>query len=302
MQKRIYLLTILLASIFIYRTVFSGETGHYINGIEGIKGATMPPTGIYYRMYNVLYQSSSLMNEDRKKLDLDFKLNVFANAHRFTWVSDYHLLGGQYALNAIIPLINTNIEIKKAGIDKSKFGLSDICLEPILLGWHGDNYDFSTAFGIFFPTGNFDKDDPSSPGKGFWTGLFSFGGTYYFDTQKTWSVSILPRYETHSKKKYVDVKPGDDFHFEWGIGKTIPSNIIWDFGLAGYCHWQVTDDTGNDVVWDKNIHDSVYGIGPEIDAVIPNLKLQIALRSVFEFNAKDRSEGNIFTFAFSKIF
>ncbi|MDD4072899.1 MAG: transporter, partial [Desulfobacterales bacterium] len=96
------------------------------------------------------------------------------------------------------------------------------------------------------------------------------------------------------------IRAGDDFHFEWGIGKTIAR--LWDVGLTGYCQWQVSDDRGDDVTWDRSVHDRVYGIGPEVSVFLPNLKLGLTLRNQWEFGAVDRSEGNMTTLVLTKTF
>ena len=41
----------------LFGTAFAQETGHYVNGVEGIKAATLPPPGFYYRLYNVFYNA-----------------------------------------------------------------------------------------------------------------------------------------------------------------------------------------------------------------------------------------------------
>ena len=130
--------------------------------------------------------------------------------------------------------------------------------------------------------------------------MFTLGGTLYFDAEKTWSASILGRYETHSEQGDRDVTYGDDFHFEWGVAKTFSK--FWDVGLAGYSQWQISDDSGSDVTWDKSVHDTVHAIGPEVNIFAPSWKLFVSLRILGEFGAEDRSEGNITTLTLTKIF
>ncbi|MCP4682418.1 MAG: hypothetical protein GY864_08785 [Desulfobacterales bacterium] len=129
--------------------------------------------------------------------------------------------------------------------------------------------------------------------------MLSFGGTLYFDENKTWAASILNRYEIHSKKGHTDIRAGDDFHFEWGISKRLPKG--WELGLTGYCQWQLTDDRGSDVTWDKSVHDRVYAIGPEVGVFFPAWKFAVSLRSQWEFEARDRSEGNVTVLTISKL-
>ncbi len=64
----------------------------------------------------------------------------------------------------------------------------------------------------------------------------------------------------------------------------------------------MTDDSGSDVTWDKSVHDRVYAIGPEVSAFIPSAKLFVSFRSQWEFESRDRSEGNVTTLTFTKIF
>lgn len=277
----------------------AGETGHYVNGAEGIKAATLPPSGFYYRMYNVFYNADSLRDENGDELDVDFDVSIYALVNRFIWISDKKILGGNFFMDAVIPLINTEIEIGAAGVSDNKFGLGDINLEPFGISWHGLRSDAAIGLSVYVPTGEYEKNNAASPGKDFWTVMFTMGGTVYFDAEKTWAASILGRYETHSEKSETNVQPGEDFHFEWGVSKAFAK--FWDVGLTGYFHWQVTDDSGSDAV-NTNVHDQVYAIGPEVSAFCPFTNIVFSLRSQWEFQAEDRSEGNVTTLTLTKIF
>ncbi len=302
MKKRILTSGLLCLIGLLFGTTFAvAETGHYVNGVEGIKAGSVPPPGFYYRMYNVFYKADKLMDQNGDEIKIGFDVNVFAVANRFLWVSDKKILGANYAIDAVVPLVYTDIEIKQAGIDQSKFGVGDIFVEPLVLSWHGPQYDASFGMGMYMPTGKYDKTDLSSPGKDFWTLMWTLGGTWYFDTEKTWSASVLSRYETHSDKRDTDVKPGDNFHFEWGVGKTLSK--VWDVGISGYCNWQVTDDKGDDVVWDKSVHDRSFAAGPEISLLFPPpTGLMLSLRNLWEFETRDGSEGTVTTLTLTKFF
>jgi len=291
---------VLLGGVLLGTASSDERVCHYVNGVEGIKASTLPPPGFYYRMYNVFYNADEYTDEDGDDLDIDFEVSVYAMVNRFIWITDKKILGADFGADVIIPLIYTDVEIELMGIDDQEFGLGDIVIEPFVLSWHGSRYDASFGLAAYVPTGEYDKDEAASPGRDMWTGMITLGGTYYFDIEKTWSFSILSRYETHSEKDETDVTLGDDFHFEWGIGKTLAR--IWDVGLAGYCHWQVSDDSGSDVGWDKSVHDRVYAIGPEVSVFIPPARLFASLRSQWEFEAEDRSEGNVTTLTLTKIF
>jgi len=276
---------------------FAGETGHYVNGVEGLKCGSVPPPGLYYRWYNVFYNADTVTDENGNEQQLNFDASIFATVNRLIWVTQKKILGADFFMDIAIPFIYTDIEIGLAGIADNEFGLGDINIEPFGLAWHGPRYDAAFGLSFYLPTGKYDKTKPASAGKNMWTGMLTLGGTYYFDAEKTWSASILSRYETHSEKDDINITPGDDFHFEWGAGKTLAK--VWDVGLTGYCQWQVNDDSG---FGSSSVKDRVYAVGPEVSLFYPPATMFISLRSQWEFEAQDRSEGNCTTLTLTKIF
>jgi len=294
------MLMVLVVVWFLSGGAWAGETGHYPLGSEGIKGATLPPPGLYLKTYNSFYTANvfrdSRGENDGSRLDLD----VLAIVPRLLWMTDQKILGADYGMDALVPLVQTDLELDTPGVKFNDFCWGDLFVEPLDLAWHKDRYDIGAAVGVWMPTGKFDKNNPASPGKDFWTTMFTLGGTYYLDEEKSWSASILGRYEIHSYKDHTDVRPGQDILFEWGVGKTIEK--IWEVGMAGYAQWQLTDDDGSDVTWDAGVHDRVAAVGPEVTVFIPPAKVFLSIRSLFEFSAVDRPEGTTTTLTVIKIF
>ncbi|MBF0213438.1 MAG: transporter [Magnetococcales bacterium] len=276
----------------------AGEQGHYVHGVEGIKAASLPPPGLYWRWYNVMYQSTSLRNPSGDKVPVGLDLDVFASVNRLIWMTPHKFLGADYGMDILVPLVNTDLDLNNVGVEFDKFGLGDIAIEPLLLAWHGANWDLSTALGLYLPTGSYSVTNPASPGRDFYTTLFTLGGTWYPDAQKAWSLSLLSRYEIHSEKEDTDVRLGDDFHFEWGVGHQVTDLV--EVGVAGYAQWQLTDDRGANVTWNPNDHDRVFGIGPEVITAIPALKMSLSMRGALEFGAEDRPQGSILTVTMTK--
>lgn len=292
----IYLLLLITGTMNLY----SQETGHYVPGIAGIKAGTLPPPGFYYVMHNIYYTADTYYDGNGDEAPIDFRLNVFSNAHRFVYVWEDVLFGANYAMNVIIPLVSTDISIGAFNVDDNQFGIGDVIIEPFVLSWNKPGYDLAFGLAAVAPVGSYDIMESASPGKSFWTGLLTFGGTYYFDSHKSWHASILSRYEVHSAKKDYDITPGNDFTFEWGVAKTFLSKFIWNFGVSGYAHWQLSDDDGSDVQYDPSVHDRVFAAGPEVTCFIPPIKLNVELRGQFEFGAIDRPQGTTMCLSFFK--
>ena len=276
------------------------EKGHYVAGVEGIKGSSLPPPGVYFRWYNAFYNAGSLYDGNGDEAPVGFDVGVYAMVNRLIWITPKKILGGYFGMDMIVPLIRTDLSINAAGVDDSQFGLGDLYIEPATISWHGPRYDAAVGLSFYLPVGQYDKAEPASAGQDFTTTMLTFGSTFYLDPARTWSLSTLFRYEIHSEKGETAVKPGQNLVLEWGLAKTV--NKIWDIGLAGYYVGQVTDDSGADMTWDASVHDRVFAFGPEVSVFIMPKKMFLSARTLFETGAKDRSQGNMTCITLTKIF
>lgn len=274
-------------------------TGHYVPGVEGGKGSSLPPPGFYVRDYNVFYFANQLNDAHGNPAPLDFDAFVYANLLRPIWITDWKLLGGSVGMDMIVPFVNTSLSVEAGGTtrsDDSIFGIGDLYVEPLTLSWHGTRYDAAFGYSFFAPTASA-KAGTAEPGKGFWTQLITLGATVYFDEAKTWSLSALNRYEFNREYKDSGITPGQIWTMEWGLSKGLTKTIA--VGLAGYYQLQTTEDSGAGA---SNDRDQVVGLGPEIVACCPKLGLFTSLRYAYEFAAEDRPEGNTVTLTLTRRF
>lgn len=277
---------------------FAGqETSHYPPGAEGLK-IVLPPPGVYLAWYNVGYTTGTVRDGHGDKIDAGLDLDIYASVPRLFWLTEHKFLGADYGMDIAMPLLTINM--KSPGASQTKFGLGDILIEPVLLAWHFERWDLGAAAGAWFPTGNFSSAQPVNLGKGFWTGMFSFASTYFFDAEKTWYISSLMRYETNSAKLDKDVRPGDDFHIEWGLGTDLTKHL--HVGITAYTHWQVSNDQGSAVNYNANVHDRLYAVGPEVQYIHPPSGLFFSLRYQKELGVVDRTEGHKMVLSIIKSF
>ena len=282
MRKGIGLLVLVVGVVGMLFGSAWGES--YTNGSEGIKCGSVPPPGLYYKMFNGFVTSDKLVDTDGDEIPIGFDLTVFANVHRFVWVTKHKILGGDYTVSCLIPIVYTDIKIDAAQVDDDTVGLGDIILEPFILAWHGSRWDSAFGFSLFVPTGA--HEDPADPGEDMYTLMTTVGYTYYMDEPKTWSASILARYEMHGEQDETEVTPGDDFHFEWGIGKGLQN--FWEVGLVGWFQWQVSDDDPKPASNDK---ESAYAVGPEVTKFFPAQKCQLSLKVTVDVDVDGGSDG-----------
>lgn len=278
------------------------RTGHYVCGVEGLKAATLPPPGLYWRLYNVFYTADELIDPDGRDTRMDLGVTVNAVVNRLIWMSSYTILGGTLGMDALVPVVYTRLEMGGSKLD-DQLAVGDACVEPLLIAWHAARADAAVGAGVWLPVGKYDEMEGgrpnASPGKDFGSLMLTVGGTLYLDADRAWSLSVLGRYEIPWKKRNEEVTLGQDVHVEWGIGRTVAQR--WDVGVAGYIHRQVTEDRGQDVTWEKGDKDQVMAVGPEVTVFLPPAGLFMSLRSEWEWGAKDRTEGNVTTLTLTKI-
>jgi hypothetical protein len=264
--------------------------GHYPAGAEGIKGASLPPPGVYFRDYNFFYVADTF-----KDGPPSFDISAYINAPRVIWLTDLEIFGANYGMDVIVPFAHLDWSV--GGFDDSDFGLGDIQIEPLLLSWHFKRFDIAAGYAIWVPTGDFKTTTPDLIAKGFWSHMLTLGATWYPDQEKTWAVSLLNRYEFAHEQEKTHIDPGQVYTAEWGLSKSLRQGL--DIGLIGYYQQQTTKDSGLTATTKL---DRKLGIGPEINAFWPKAGLFTSIRYAYEFAAVERPEGHLVTLTLTKPF
>lgn len=267
---------------------------HYPIGAEGLKGADLPPPGFYVRDYNYFYYADKV-----DSLPVDMNLFVYCQAVKTVYLSNYKVLGANWGMDMIVPFMYKNItgDLGSAG----QFNLGDIYACPLLLSWHVKQFDFSFAYGIWAPSGNFDASTPlrmlDSPGNGYWSHMITAGAVWYPDEKKTWALSLLNRYEISTEQDHTQITPGNMYSLEWGLSKSVAEGV--DVGLVGYWQQETTQDDGKGAATALS---SVVGVGPEVSVLWEKIGLISSLRYVYEADSKDRPQGHAVVLTLTKRF
>ncbi len=274
-------------------------SAHYVPGVEGIKGATLPPPGVYLRDYNVFYWANQVNDNRGKEIKpADPEVFIYANVPRLVWITEVQVLGGFLGVDALLPLQYTSVEANTPGgpFDDSTFGIGDLFAEGTI-SWHLTQFDFSVGAGVWMPTGDSDDPPTTRAGLGYWTPMLTAGVTWHLDEAKKWSLSALSRYEFNTEHRDTDITPGQAYTLEWGASYALRPTI--DLGVAGYYQRQTTSDSGSGSSSDK---DWVWGFGPEINLICPKLGLITSIRYVREIEAENRLQGNTVTVTLTRRF
>lgn len=271
---------------------------HYAPGVEGIKAATLPPPGFYFRDYNYFYAADRLNDASgNKNGPADLDAFTYANLPRVLWITDTKFLGGYIGLDGFLPLVYQQASANTPGghFSGNRFGVGDLFAEGTL-SWHLKQFDFAVGSGVDMPTGaSPTSPGPSSkPGLGYWTFMQTAGATWYIDREKTWAVSALNRLEFNTSQRDTDITYGDAYTLEWGVSKTVAKVV--DLGAVGYYQQQFTGDS-NELPLNR-----VAAVGPEVNVAFPSQMLFVSLRYDYEFMAESRAQGHAFTLTLTKRF
>lgn len=287
---------ILIVAAALSALVGAHAEGHYVPGVEGIQAASVPPPGLYYLGYMANYNAEQFKTPGTSTaLPGDNKATIFALANRLAWISNTRVLGADFGMETIVPVQSTSLTLNAAKISDTQSGFGDVYLGPVVLGWHGSNWDAVGAAGFWLKSA--DSSSPASAGKGFASTMLTAGATYYFDAAKSISGSALLRYELNDSKSN-GIKPGDQISLEWGFAKVLGSTQV---GLVGYDQMQISNDSGTGASTNKSER---HAIGAEV--VLPLMSSGVILKAAaykeYQSQAGTGAEplGNLLRFTFVK--
>lgn len=242
-----------------------GGTSAYLKGYKDFLSGVLPTDpGVYVRN-DVVYYSGNI-DATVTGGELRLKLNQWSlsNLVSTTFVTPVNILGGTYALGAIVPLTKAHVAV---GIDTGRanlsssdsvFGFDDITLNPVMLGWNSGNFHWMALVSIAMPTALYNKKDIANTGMNYWSVQPQLSITYY-EPKMGFDVSAGLTYVINTENHATNYLTGNIFHLDWAVGKQL--NPAWKVGVVGYLMDQVTGDSGSGATLGPD-KASVWALGP----------------------------------------
>lgn len=269
----------------------------YPNGAENFLAGALPPPGNYFINYLGYYQGDYRDNNGDKVSGL--KVNATFNALRYVFVSNYKLFGGDWGMHAIVPFIYQNMDTPFPAIGNgSVFGLGDITIDPIIIGWHfPPDWHITVGLDINLPTGKYSSTDPTdSIGANYYSFEPIFAFTYL--NQGGFEVSAKLMYNIKTENNDTNYQSGDEFHMDYLIGQHFGP---WAVGLGGYYLKQTEDDKQNgQTVGPDGNRGQVFAFGPAVKYDYKGMSFIGTWDH--ETDVKNRFQGNKFYFKFITAF
>jgi hypothetical protein len=312
-QSWLALTLVSLGTLAVAAPVGAGELGHYAPGLLNVRDTIMPGKGLYAAVYGYYFTSSDFRNANGDKVrsvtgpagrtvTLDVDVDAYAIVPALLWNTGFKILGAEYGLFGVVPLGGPSVQVQLASqtgagvtADESTFGLQDIFIQPLWLGWRTPHVDVTAGYGFAAPTGRFEQGASDNLGLGYWTHQFQVAGALYF-LQKATAVVVAATHEINQEKEGVDITPGQRFSLNYGVSQFLPAGPgLLELGVLGYSQWQVTDDSGSGVTGDRSVHDQLHAVGAQLGYAVPSWRLAVVGKYVYQYYAEDRFRGHEFT-------
>lgn len=298
----------------------AGEIGHYSGALADLRDYLMPAKpGFYFKQYTYYYTTDTFKDRDSNKVseidlplggsaDVDVDVDIFVLAPAFMWVSDWEIFGAHYGAYIIPTFGNSSVDaslttLRGFGVesDVSDFGVGDMFVQPLWLGWTRKHWDFSVGYGFYAPVGKFEQGASDNIGLGFWTHQAQAAVAWYPDENRGTALVAAATYEYNQDVDGADLTPGQRINANLGVDQLIPlgqSGLVLELGVGLYGQWQITDDKGADAI-NSDVHDQVFGVGPQVGLIYVPWGAAATAKWQHEFEAKNRFEGNNFTLNFA---
>lgn len=249
------------------------------------------PPGHYYLNYTIFTEGQSV-DKDGKKIPGDAHVNVIAQLHQYYFLSNKQVLGGNFGIDLIMPLVSPSAKGSFYGVvpvTANTAGLGDLVVGPAI------QWDKGTLMGkplfqrfefcVTFPTGKYDKNKSVSPGSNLTTINPYYSFVWMFHPR--WDASLRLWYAHHSENDETKVKPGQAIHFNYAFSRQMTPKLR--LGVAGYILQQISEDEVNGVK-QTDSKERVMAMGPGF--VYMGKGLTVFLSHPIEFGVRNRFKGS----------
>lgn len=278
MRKHCIIPLLLLFSISVIsqNVVSPFQSSYYAPGNLGVRDLAHPvKSGLFISDYNIFINSDKFKNIDGDEINglgpIPFKVVIsgYVNNLMLTYASEkIEFLGNARYMAIIAPSFRTTGVTTALGqlnhkkeINGGSSGFGDFAVAPVYLSWEFEKFDFTAGYMFVAPTGRYKTGADDNVGSGYWSHIVQSALFYYPLPEKATAIMAMPTYEFHGKIKDAEVTPGSRLSLDYGISQYFSARF--DVALQGGHSWQVGEDSGDEVYWDKSLKDksNMFSIG-----------------------------------------
>jgi hypothetical protein len=245
-----------------------GGYSNYIPGTYGDFGVALAPdpglllrNDVYY--YTADESRAVLQGQARVDVDVSFTMSLLTALY----TTDLEVLGGKYALGALVPIVRTDIDantevggMKGPSISDDKTGLGDLTLIPLSIFWNFENFHFNFAHYIITPTADYDEDDLANTGLNYWSFDTNVAATY-LDPERGHEFSLNLGHIYNTENNDTDYQTGQEIHLDYMANQYFSETFA--LGVHGFYLKQITGDSGDGAIF-GDFKAEAAGIGPAL--------------------------------------
>ncbi|HEX6835942.1 MAG TPA: transporter, partial [Polyangia bacterium] len=165
------------------------DLGHKVLGTLGLDAGELPPEGIDAADAVIGYRAGELIDRDGRKVPVGLSASAFANVFGVAGVYDVRRLQTSVGAAVSMPVARVALSTDDPRASLDDFGLGDLYVQPIVLGWRPRRHEIVVGYGFYAPTGHLTPGGREGVGNGHWTHELSAGGTVRFDRARRWKLS-----------------------------------------------------------------------------------------------------------------
>jgi len=273
-------------------------SGLYVPGNFGFGAGVTPGPGLYLSSGFGHYDGSIIVFIEGGKIVLRADKRPFSSAFAGLWVPDTKVLGGQIGLSlgstysfAFAHGLLTGLINEEKTVEG--WGWGDLTPRA-QIGWTSGAWSNTLYLTSWIPTGRYERGFEPNTGKNIYGVNVGWGVTYTEPITKLEFDSAIG-VTFSARNPATDYKNGDDFIWDWAIGKKFANGL--ELGVAGYAYQQLTGDSGSGAKLGP-FKGSVFAVGPQVtyNTVLLHRAVLFNFRNYQEFDAENRFEGNVTTF------
>jgi hypothetical protein len=251
-----------LTSVALASQAYAVEPGtvdpHEPGVLAGVPAGVVPPPG-FYAFNNLNFVSGSFAGDNGNVQKAPFnRINATAwvEIPTLEWVAPFKILGASYAASVTQPIVTNNVT--NNGVTKSKTGLDNFLINPLILSWHlPEGFFLSFSLPIGLKTGDTEGDAAGGT-----VGVthnaannWNFGPSLnlaWFNGHGT-ELSLNSEFDVQTQDdNFLNVaglgkatyQSGTFMTLDFGVEQVLPGAYKkWAVGLVGTFATQLTDDT-----------------------------------------------------------
>jgi hypothetical protein len=212
------------------------------------------------------------------------------------------MLGGDYSVGLALPLVSLDVNALVTGpnggqVEKhdSATGLGDILVYPFMLVWKKNDLKYDVRFGVYAPTGAYEKGRLANLGKNYWTFEPAVSVSWLSSKIGT-EVTAFAGFDLNTRNDATDYLSGTTFHLDGTVAQHLPLGKDTVIGAGGnffYLH-QIEGDSYSGARVFGGFEGNVSGIGPEISLItrFGHVTVAAELKWLPDSHVQNRLEGD----------